>query len=613
MLDHGQIYHRYDHTVHDGKGLGRNLWLDARSLNYMVERSAEAMSAKLANQHWERMIPIMDQGQLGSCFPPGTRVRMADGSERPIEAVRLLDELVTAEGRTGRVMRTMARDETTGLVRLILWGHSHLRMTREHPVLTARGYVPAAALRIGDEVALPRYTAERIDTICVSDFIPNKSHRLVRGNQWSGIPGRKGLRVGANELPDKISLTPRTGRILGLFLAEGSCDASKARWTFGSHEGDTLVPELAGLLEEEWQVTPHVAPRPNNSINVTLHGTAWARLLSELCGNGAGLKRPHASLLAGPVEFLEALLDGWLAGDGHIRVRNGAVQGAEGITISDDLALAMYDIAQAVGRHPVIAWSLPVMNSAAKTRLPRWTITMASGAGRCRQTDAHVWRKVRELRIEDYVGPVYNLSVEHDESYVAEGIGVHNCTGNAGTGALGTQPYFDRVGSKAFGSSAGDPNADEKFAVALYSDATAVDPYPGNYPPTDTGSSGLAICQVLKSRGTISGYRWASTAVGFVTLLQTAPVMMGTPWYQAFFDPDKNGFIDSNRYWRSSGIAGGHEIEALAVDIDTSNLLNSVITFANSWGTRWADNGYFRMRLRTYTQMSGVDLKQFVV
>jgi len=188
-----------------------------------------------------------------------------------------------------------------------------------------------------------------------------------------------------------------------------------------------------------------------------------------------------------------------------------------------------------------------------------------------------------------------------------------SCTGNAGTGALGTQPYFDKVGKTALGSSYGDAVADEGYAVALYSDATRADPYPGAWPPDDTGSSGLAICKVLASRGTISGYRWATSATGYLTLLQSGPVLMGTPWYNAFFDPDRNGFIDSKSSWRWSGIAGGHEIEALAVDINASDLYASVITFANSWGTGWGDAGYFRMRLRTYTQLSGVDLKQFVV
>jgi hypothetical protein len=185
-----------------------------------------------------------------------------------------------------------------------------------------------------------------------------------------------------------------------------------------------------------------------------------------------------------------------------------------------------------------------------------------------------------------------------------------SCTGNAGTGALGTQPFYDAAGRRVLPSGE-DAKACEEFAVQLYSDATAVDPYPGTYPPEDTGSSGLAICQVLKSRGIITGYTWARSAYGFLTLLQAGPVLQGMPWYKAFFHPDAHGFIDADPNWSASGVAGGHEVEAIGVELDHRDVYSSTITYANSWGTGWGDHGMFRMRLRTYEQMTGVDLKQY--
>jgi hypothetical protein len=186
-----------------------------------------------------------------------------------------------------------------------------------------------------------------------------------------------------------------------------------------------------------------------------------------------------------------------------------------------------------------------------------------------------------------------------------------SCTANAGTGALGTQPFYDAVGRVALPST--DAAELEKYAVQLYEDATVIDGYPGSYPPDDTGSSGLAICKVLRSRSIIKGYRWARSPYGFLRLLQHGPVLQGMPWYNAFFQPDNDGFIDSNANWASSGIAGGHEIEAVGVELDPKDAFNSVVTYVNSWGTGWGDHGRFRMRLATYEKLSGVDLKQFVV
>jgi hypothetical protein len=473
----------------------------------------------------------------------------------------------------------MVRAADRGLVRLQLLGHKHLRMTPNHPVLTARGYVAAESLVVGDEIAMPRHSAGTTASILTDQFVTNPSHKLTRGKRWPGVQGRRALSVLANKLPDKVDLSESFGRLVGLFLAEGHCDASKVRWSFGGHEEGTLVAETVRLIRDLSGAEPHVRDkRPaHNAIDVTLYGTGWAILFSALCGNGAGLKRPHDLLMSGPADFLAAVLSGWLDGDGHYR-RNCWI----GSTISADLALAMYDIAQSLGRQPTIQRYEPVMNSAAKTRQPHWEMAISGNHGRCRETETHVWRKLQALHREPYEGPVYNLTVEGDESYVAEGIGVHNCTGYAAAHRLGHGILPPE-------------QITNELATGLYSAATRLDRIDGDWPPDDTGSTGLAVAKAVTAAGHIGGYQHITDPGQFAAALQAAPVLVGTYWYGSMFFPDSQGNIEIDE--AGSWFAGGHEY--LCDEIAADGRLG----FQNSWGPDWGLDGRFYVELDSFLSL----------
>jgi hypothetical protein len=70
--------------------------------------------------------------------------------------------------------------------------------------------------------------------------------------------------------------------------------------------------------------------------------------------------------------------------------------------------------------HPVLTWGRGYVEAA---QLAPREVVATPGRPRPFQAIAGTVR-------EHYAGPVYNLSVEGDESYVAEGVGVHNCTGH---------------------------------------------------------------------------------------------------------------------------------------------------------------------------------------
>lgn len=170
-----------------------------------------------------------------------------------------------------------------------------------------------------------------------------------------------------------------------------------------------------------------------------------------------------------------------------------------------------------------------------------------------------------------------------------------SCTGNAATGALGTDSAgrtatttvtISPAGAAASHGlfTAGQHTLDEQFAVALYSLATLLDNIPGQYPPTDTGSSGIGVAKALQALGLATSYTHAFSVAALNSALQGGPVLVGIPWLNSMFNPAADGRIPVDQ---SSGVAGGHELELCRYDATAGEYW-----IANSWGTSWGQQGY---------------------
>ncbi len=147
-----------------------------------------------------------------------------------------------------------------------------------------------------------------------------------------------------------------------------------------------------------------------------------------------------------------------------------------------------------------------------------------------------------------------------------------SCTGNAGIGAINTDPFPLNT----------HYSPDENGALVLYSDAEKIDGGQG-YPPEDAGSHGLSIAKALVNAKVISGYQHTFTLNDALMALSKYPVIVGINWYSDMFNPDSDG-----RVHPTGNLSGGHEIEAFKVDIT-----NGRVWFYNSWGPNWGVNGTF--------------------
>lgn len=210
-------------------------------------------------------------------------------------------------------------------------------------------------------------------------------------------------------------------------------------------------------------------------------------------------------------------------------------------------------------------------------------LEQAPGLGR------HVLHDARSL---DYDAAEMVASVTSEKTTIHARYGeifdqgdVGACTGMAALGLMNTEPF---AGSKLFTT---------QDALEFYSRETALDDrqIPGRYPPEDTGSTGLWSMKQLRADGLIPGYRWAFSLTTVKKLLQVSPISLGLPWFNSMFSVDRNGFMVVQSF---TGLAGGHQIEAVGVDFERQAVL-----LANSWGDGWGQNGFAYLRFTHLDQL----------
>jgi hypothetical protein len=166
-----------------------------------------------------------------------------------------------------------------------------------------------------------------------------------------------------------------------------------------------------------------------------------------------------------------------------------------------------------------------------------------------------------------------------------------SCTGNAVAGCLNTVPFHERR----------EHLLKEEQAVEIYERATVIDGFEGQYPPDDTGSSGLAAAQAALEMGHIGSYQHAFSLEEAVAALMANPVITGVNWYEGFDSPDAHGLVSIG-----GAIRGGHEFEVLGFEMN-GTLDASIVEAENSWSRNWGLHGRFRFTVATWRQLLNED------
>ena len=364
------------------------------------------------------------------CFPAGTLVLTRSGYVE-IENVMVGDEVYTHNGRWMPVTSTMNRyaDKT-----LTLKGGFHygLRTTHEHPFYASHGRkrisVPNKERRRGNFNRVVYQSPDWVDASSMKGMY--WSSPVFDGNSLPR-PIDPILNSAGNVISSVGEVTPSVMWLAGAWLGDGwlrrrndrGGNLSAVYLCCEKHEVDFVLSRIAdcGL-----SATVDVC---ETTVKLIISCRAFAEWLFVNFGEHSHGKKIPAWVLECKQEYRQQLLDGYRWTDG-CDSRNGW----KATTIGKKLALGIASLSHSLGYYCSLYFTARNGKREIMGRLCNESDTYVVESRQQRKQsssfriDRHVFSKCRDVS-ESEGATVYNISVAEDESYVAEGVVVHNCQG----------------------------------------------------------------------------------------------------------------------------------------------------------------------------------------
>jgi hypothetical protein len=311
-----------------------------------------------------------------NCCVPGTMILMGDGSEKPIEDVKVGDFVVTHTGVIRRVTEVFVHP-FRGFLRSIkrLGDPRTLDVSPEHPIFAM---VPSTTCACGCGTSIDR-RARKAAVHRFQDYVRGHGSKTRQnpkpGYDWisSGLLS-KGDFLSTPRLQGEIEepgVTPGKARLLGYYLAEGFYHRQKEhrvskekRDTLGLSDGssvpvsvsfglnldetDTLVSEIRQLLKDEFGVGSSVNSVSANGVTVySQQSIELVQFFRDHATEYAQTKRLKAHVLQWPLSLQRELAQAWIEGDGCVESTAGGWINV--VSASPDLISQMHVIFGRIG------------------------------------------------------------------------------------------------------------------------------------------------------------------------------------------------------------------------------------------------------------------------
>lgn len=400
-----------------------------------------------------------------SCFSPDALVLMEDGTYKPIKDIVIGDVVYTHVGRTQKVKNVMVREvrNDESVYNISVEGFPGvMTVTGDHPFYTLRGN-DKCLCGCGKEIWKNVYShkCSSPNLILNIKYIKHHHNRPIKIKdcscgkfEWISIENFRDhewfLSPWLNT-KNKISNVPSIefARLVGYYAAEGCIPkkGTSTRLTFNINEKDTLgsdVINICNILGYKTKIYNHPTCK---CFNIEIQNKEFRNFCLKNVGKGSLNKKLSIEIMSWDDECLKNLLLGEFLGDGWIDPKKGM----KCVSISFDLicqlstilnklkirnTISVHQKNNRLSKNILYQVIVPRGESAESVRLWLTPYLRNKDIINSSQKNLHYknhnrvegqLRCIKKYEKVDYKGLVYDLTIENDESFIVNGIAVHNC------------------------------------------------------------------------------------------------------------------------------------------------------------------------------------------
>ncbi|MBI3384630.1 DNA primase [Candidatus Gottesmanbacteria bacterium] len=396
------------------------------------------------------------------CLPPGEKIKTPFGYHN-IEELDHNHWVISGQGNIRKITNVLVHQYNGNLVKIRLRKiKQDVRLTTDHNVFVMKGApylqkkyknfsrrynkylkiresnidkyqklidkylpitkIPAGELKRGNILLYPIRTIEKkIGMLDLSNY-------LNKVTNFGPKP---------KKIPFQIHINENFLKLLGYFIAEGSTHRGYIRFSLGNHE-EKFAKEIIFLIKKIFALQAKIHRRSNGhktGIEITACQSQLANIFENLVGKGAANKHIPFIFQELPTTQQFVIIEAVFKGDGTSFIANRSQNRHKSITtVSEILAEQLIDILLRLHIFPTLYTNGPKIDKLLVNHKKSFTVIWSDEARQkynliyYGKDGSQYWLlPIIQLKQEEYRGPVYNLTVDRDHTFITSNFAVGNC------------------------------------------------------------------------------------------------------------------------------------------------------------------------------------------